>query len=550
MPSNTPTILQDPLANRGTAFTAMEREKFGLIGRLPAAVSTLEQQASRAYAQLQTQPNDLAKNVFMANLQDNNEVLFYRLLVDHLVELNPIVYDPTVGDAIEQYSREFRRPRGVYLSIDHQDQMRDAFKNLEMGPHEVDLIVVTDAQEILGIGDWGVNGIDICVGKLAVYTGAAGIHPGRVIAVGLDCGTDNQVLLNDPLYLGNRHSRVTGKVYDDFIDLYLKTVSEMFPNALYHFEDFGPSNARRILDKNSGAYRIFNDDVQGTGAIVLASVISALKVTGTSFRDQRLVVFGAGTAGCGIADALRDAMMHDGASRDDAIKQVWLVDKQGLLSDDMTDLRNYQQSYARPAGEIKGWGVTGTPDLLTTIQHVKPTILLGTSTMHGAFTKPIVEAMCAGVERPIILPISNPTSRIEAMPADIIPWSRGKALVATGIPLDPVPFNGVDYQIGQANNALLYPGLALGTIVAGATHVTPAMLVAAADAVAGQVDPTEPGALLLPPVAHLRASSTIVAAAVVQAAVDDKVATVRPDDVVQAIQDAMWEPVYGPAQAH
>ncbi len=548
MPTKTPTMLQDPLVNRGTAFTEEERVKFGLIGRLPPAVSTLEQQANRAYLQLEALPNDLAKNMFMANLQDIDEVLFYRVLVDHLVELNPIVYDPTVGDAIEQYSREYRRPRGVYLSIDHPDQMRDSFASLGLGPDDVDLIVVTDAQEILGIGDWGVNGIDICVGKLAVYTGAAGIHPGRVIAVGLDCGTDNQVLLNDPLYLGNRHSRVNGKAYDDFIDLYLKTVSDMFPNALYHFEDFGPSNARRILDKNMGTYRIFNDDVQGTGAIVLASVISALKVTGTAFRDQRLVVFGAGTAGCGIADALRDAMIRSGSTRDEAIKRVWLVDKQGLLSDDMTDLRNYQQPYARSAAEIKEWNVHGSPDLLTTIQHVKPTILLGTSTMHGGFTQAIVEAMCAGVERPIILPISNPTSRIEAMPTDVIPWSKGKALVAVGIPVDPVPYNGVNYQIGQANNALLYPGLALGTIVARATHVTPGMLVAAAEAVAGQVDPMEPGALLLPPVAHLRASSTIVAAAVVQAAIDDEVATVRPDDVVQAIQDEMWEPVYGPNQ--
>ncbi len=548
MPRKTPAVLQDPLINRGTAFSLSDRSKHGLIGRLPAAVSTLEQQADRAYAQLQNQPTDLAKNLFMAGLQDTNEVLFYRLLVDHLVELNPIVYDPTVGDAIEQYSHDYLRPRGVYLSIDHQDQIRESFEGLGLGPDDVDLIVVTDAQEILGIGDWGVNGIAICVGKLAVYTGAAGIHPGRTIAVGLDCGTDNQVLLNDPLYLGNRHSRTTGKAYDDFIKLYLSTVSEMFPNALYHFEDFGPSNARRILDDNAATYRIFNDDVQGTGAIVLASVTSALKVTGQSFRDQRLVVFGSGTAGCGIADALRDAMIQNGASREEAISQVWLVDKQGLLIDDMADLRNYQQPYARPAAEIKAWSDT-TPDLLTTIKHVKPTILLGTSTVHGAFTKAIIDATCAGVDRPIILPISNPTSRIEAMPSDVIPWSNGKALVAVGIPVDPVPYKGVDCHIGQANNALLYPGLALGTIVARAKHVTPNMLVAAADAVAGQVDPSQPGALLLPPVAHLRASSTIVAAAVVQAAIDDDVATVRPDDVVQAIQDAMWEPVYGPGQA-
>ena len=545
-----PLVLEDPLTNHGTAFTLSERKKLKLIGRLPSGVTTLEEQASRAYEQLQSLPTDLAKNVFMGALQDNNEVLYYRLLTDHLVELNPIVYDPTVGDAIEQYSHLYRRPRGVYLSIDHQDQVRASFEGLGLGPDDVDLIVVTDAQEILGIGDWGVNGIAISVGKLAIYTGAAGIHPGRVLAVGLDCGTDNQVLLNDPLYLGNRHSRTTGKAYDDFVALYLKTVSELFPNALYHFEDFGPSNARRILDGNADTYRIFNDDVQGTGAIVLASVISALKVTKESFRDQRLVVFGAGTAGCGIADALRDAMVQDGATRADANRQVWLVDKPGLLTDDMTDLRDFQQEYARPAAEVKEWGVDGVADLLTTVQHVKPTILLGTSTDHGGFTQAVIEAMCAGVDRPVILPISNPTSKIEAMPSDVIPWSKGKALVATGIPLDPVEYEGVTYQIGQANNALLYPGLGLGTIVSRAKHVTSNMLVAAADAVASQVDPTEPGAPLVPPVAHLRASSAIVAAAVVQAAIDDDVAAVRPTDIVQAVQDAIWQPVYGPAEAN
>lgn len=541
-------MLDNPSLNHGTAFTAAERRQLGLIGRLPSAVTTLEEQAARAYAQLQSLPDDLAKNVFMAALQDNNEVLYYRVLTDHLVELNPIVYDPTVGDAIEQYSHLYRRPRGVYLSIDRQDEVRASFETLGLGPDDVDLIVVTDAQEILGIGDWGVNGIAICVGKLAIYTAAAGIHPGRVLAVGLDCGTDNQVLLNDPLYLGNRHARTTGKAYDDFVALYLKTVSELFPNALYHFEDFGPSNARRILDDNATTYRIFNDDVQGTGAIVLASVISALKVTKESFRDQRLVVFGAGTAGCGIADALRDAMVGDGAKREDANRQVWLVDKAGLLTDDMPDLRNFQTEYARPAAEVKQWDLDGPADLLTTIQHVKPTILLGTSTEHGAFTKPIVEAMCAGVDRPIILPISNPTSKIEAMPSDVLPWSKGKALIATGIPLDPVAYEGVYYQIGQANNALLYPGLGLGTVVSRAHHVTPNMLVAAADAVAGQVDPTEPGAPLVPPVSTLRASSAIVAAAVVQAAIDDGVATTTPDNIVQAVQDAMWQPVYRPVQ--
>ena len=412
-----------------------------------------------------------------------------------------------------------------------------------MGPDDVDLIVVSDAQEILGIGDWGVNGTDISIGKLAVYTAAAGINPNRVIAANLDVGTDNETLLNSPGYLGNRHARVTGKAYNDFIALYLKTAAELYPNALLHFEDFGPSNARRILVENANDYRIFNDDMQGTGAIVMASVISGLKVTQQSFTDQRLVVYGAGTAGSGMADQIHAAMIRSGATAEQATSQIWLVDVNGLVTDEMKNLPNYQLPYARPKDEVKGWG-DGAIDLLTTIQHVKPTILIGTSTDHGAFTKEVVEALAAGVDRPILLPLSNPTSRIEVMPSDAVPWSNGKALIATGIPVPPVEYDGVTYTIGQANNALLYPGLGLGTIVSGAKHVTDGMLLAAADAVASQVDMSEPGASLLPPVDNLRASSAIVALAVAKAAADDKVATKTHPDLVQAVQDAMWQAVY------
>ena len=535
--------LRDAATNRGTAFSLEERRKRGLIGRLPSAEETLEQQAARSYAQLLRQPSDLARYQYLSNLHNRNETLYYRLLADHLAELLPIVYDPTIGDAIEQWSHDYEQSRAVYLSIDAVEDIASAFASLELEPDGVDLIVASDSEEILGIGDWGVNGTDIAVGKLAIYTAAAGIDPRRVIAVNLDVGTDNEDLLNDPAYLGNRHARVRGDRYDHFINTYLSTAAEMFPNALLHFEDFGPSNARRILLNNADKYRIFNDDMQGTGAIVMAAVISGLKVTGETFADQRLVVFGAGTAGTGMADQISAAMVRSGLSREDATKRVWLIDKNGLVTDDMADLPDYQRAYARPAAEISAWGPAPI-DLLSVVQHVKPTVLIGTSTAHGAFTREVVEALADGVARPILLPLSNPTSRIEVMPADAIPWSRGNALIATGIPVQPVEYDGVTYRIGQGNNALLYPGLGLGTIVAGATHVTDGMLLAAAEAVAEQVDVSTPGASLLPDVANLRASSAIVAIAVAKAARADGVATVSHDNLVEAVRQAMWQPVY------
>jgi malate dehydrogenase (oxaloacetate-decarboxylating) len=540
-----PGVLQDPISNRGAAFSRAERKSLGLTGRLPSAVLTLEQQALRVYQQLQRQPGDLAKNVYLEQLHDRNETLYYRVLSEHLAELLPIVYDPTVGDAIERYSHEYRRPRGIFLSIDQPDDIENSFATLELGPDDVDLIVCSDAEEILGIGDWGVGGIQIAVGKLAVYTAAAGVDPRRVIPVSLDVGTDNEGLLNDPLYLGNRHARVRGKDYDAFIQKYLETASSLFPHALLHFEDFGPGNARRILVTYRDQYRIFNDDMQGTGAITLAAALSAVKVTGVPMAEQKLLVFGAGTAGVGIADQLHDAMVRAGATPEQATAQVWLVDKQGLLTSDMPGLRDYQQPYARNPEEVKGWAADGGAiSLLDAVRHVHPTILLGTSTAHGAFTREVIEAMSAGVERPVVFPISNPTSRIEAMPADVIAWSKGKALVATGIPVAPVEYEGVTYQIGQANNALLYPGLGLGAIVSGAAKVTAGMLLAAAEAVAGQVDVSAPGAPLVPPVSNLRASSATTAVAVAHAAIADGVATTKPGNLVQAVQDAMWQPVY------
>ncbi len=543
--SNTPTILQNPLTNKDTAFTLEERAKYGLTGRLPVVVETLEQQATRAYRQFSSYEKDIEKYIFLDQLHNRNEVLYYKLLIDHLAEMLPVVYDPTVGEAIKKWSRDYRRLRAVYLDVNHPENIRASFETLGLGADDVDLIVVSDAEEILGIGDWGVNGTDISVGKLAVYTAAAGIHPGRAIAVNLDVGTDNEALLNDPAYLGNRHARVRGERYDALIASYLKTAAEMFPNALLHFEDFGPSNARRILVENRRQYRIFNDDMQGTGAIVMAAVFSGLKVTKQTFAEQRLVVYGAGTAGTGMADQISAAMEREGLSREEAKQRVWLIDINGLVTDDMDGLPDYQQEYARPAAEVVDWAKTdGKIGLLEVVKQVKPTILIGTSTDHGAFTEDVVKALCAGVERPILLPLSNPTEKIEVMPSEAIKWSDGKALISVGIPVPPVPYKGVNYEIGQANNAMLYPGLGLGVIVSGAKHVTDGMLLAAAEAVASQVNPQDEGASLLPSVNNLRASSATVAVAVAKQAVKDGVATKQPENWVQAVQDAMWQAVY------
>ena len=538
-------ILANPLANKGTAFTLEERARYGLTGRLPVAVETLEQQAARAYRQFAQYTRDMDKYIYLDQLHNRNETLYYKLLTDHLAEMLPIVYDPTVGEAIKLWSRDYRRSRAVYLDVNHPEAVRASFEATGLGADDVDLIVVSDAEEILGIGDWGVNGTDISIGKLAVYTAAAGIHPARTLAVNLDVGTDNETLLNDPAYLGNRHARVRGERYDALIDEYLKVASELYPNALLHFEDFGPSNARRILVKNRERYRIFNDDMQGTGAIVMAAVISGLKVTKQKFAEQRLVVYGAGTAGTGMADQISAAMQREGLSRDEARRRVWLIDRNGLVSDDMKNLPDYQQEYARPAAEVSAWQRDGGKiGLLEVVKQVKPTILIGTSTDHGAFTREVIEALCAGVERPILLPLSNPTEKIEVMPTDAIPWSKGRALMAVGIPVPPVSYNGTDYTIGQGNNALLYPGLGLGVITSGARHVTDAMLLAAAEAVASQVNPQDLGASLLPPVDNLRASSATVAVAVAKQAVADGVATKQSDNWVQTVQDAMWQAVY------
>jgi malate dehydrogenase (oxaloacetate-decarboxylating) len=542
------SVLGTPMLNRGTAFTPAERRALGLVGLLPHGMSTIDGQVRRVHAQYQRQPDELAKNVYLANLRDRNEVLFYRLLSEHLGDMLPIVYTPTVGKAIERYSHEYRRPRGVFLSVDHPDLVEESFRNYGLGADDVDLIVATDAEGILGIGDWGVGGIEIAIGKLAVYIAAAGLHPRRVIPVVLDMGTDNLRLLNDRMYLGNRHARVRGQRYDDFIDTYVTTATKLFPHALLHWEDLGAANARRVLHRYADQCCTFNDDMQGTAAVVLAAAFAAARANGTRMADQRVVIHGAGTAGLGIADMLRDVMVDAGLTPEEATRRFWCLDRQGLITDDRLDaLHDFQRPYARPAAEVAGWARTGSgqgPWLADVVAAVHPTMLIGTSTQPGAFTEAIVRQLAAHVDRPVIMPLSNPTSKAEAVPADLIAWTDGRALVATGSPFDPVVHEETTFRIAQANNALVFPGLGLGVAVARARRVSDPMLAAAADAVASLSDARIRGAPLLPPVDNLREVSATVAVAVARAADAEGLAEVALDDPIQQVHQAMWQPEY------
>jgi malate dehydrogenase (oxaloacetate-decarboxylating) len=506
-----PAILNDLVRNRGVAFSAGERDQLGLTGRLPSAVLTLGEQAERAYIQLRSAP-PITRKVYLERLHDRNETLYFKVLSDHPAELLPIVSDPVAGEAIGQYSQEYCCPGGIYLSIDRPGDIEQSFATLGLGADDVDVIVCSDAEEVPGIGDWGVGGIQLAVGRLAIYAAAAGIRPGRVIPVSLDVGTDNEALRSDPFYLGNRHARRQGRDYDAFIKRYVETVSRLFPGALLHFGAFGPENALRMMRAYGHGYRVFSDEVQGTGAVVLAAVYAGIRVTGIPMRYQTVVVFGAGAAGVAIADQLHGAMVADGATEEQARSQIWLVGEQGPLTE--------------------------------TIDEAAPTILLGTSTVEGAFTRQVIEAMCRATSRPLIIPVSGPASTAEATPSDVMAWSDAQALVATGSTVSPTGDNSSTFTIGQATSFLVVPGLGLGVTVSRASRVTSHMLRAAAAAVAEQADVSQARTPLLPTVQNLRASSAIVAEAVVNAAVADGVAVWYPTNLPQAVQDAMWRPEY------
>jgi malate dehydrogenase (oxaloacetate-decarboxylating) len=542
------SILKSPRLNKGVAFSIEERQELGLNGLLPPAVLTLEEQVSRSYEQFTDQPDDLSKYVYLSLLRARNEILFYRLVSEHISEMLPIVYTPTIGLAIQRYSQVYRGPHGLYLSIDDQDGIEEAFKNLRVHSDDIDLIVATDGERILGIGDWGIGGIDIAIGKLTVYTAAGGIDPSRVLPVILDVGTNRESLLDNPLYIGRRHPRIRGGRYDAFIDTFVKTATRMFPNAMLHWEDFALPNARPILERYRNDFCTFNDDIQGTGAVSLAVVLSAVRASDIPLEQHRIVVFGAGSAGIGIVEQIRDEMVRNGLPKEEANRKFWCIDKYGLQIENMASLDDFQCPYARSVSEVTSWDYT-TDNRISfeeVIRQVHPTILIGTSTVGGAFTEEIVRVMAAYVNRPIILPMSNPTSNSEAIPIDLINWTKGRALIATGSPFKPVLYNGITYEIGQANNAFVFPGIGLGTIVSQAERVTDNMLAAASVAVAEMVDISEPGSSLLPPVERLHEVSLNVAIHVVQAAVKDGVARKIPADILQAVQEAMWQPEYRP----
>ncbi|MCD2256517.1 malolactic enzyme [Agrilactobacillus fermenti] len=535
-------ILNNPFLNKGTGFTQAERDELGLNGLVPPRVQTIAEQAEQTYAQYQTKVNDLEKRLFLMQIFNENRTLFYYLFSQHVAEFMPIVYDPTIAETIENYSHLFVQPQdAVYLSVDRPQDIATALKNGSDG-RDIRLLVVSDAEGILGIGDWGVQGVDISVGKLMVYTAAAGIDPSQVLPVVIDAGTNRQSLLEDPLYLGERHERIRGQQYDDFIDQFVAEAEAQFPKVYLHWEDFGRSNAAKILDKYKDKITTFNDDIQGTGIIVLAGILGALKISGEKLTDQKYLSFGAGTAGAGIVRRIYDEMRVEGLSEAEAKSHFYLVDKQGLLFEDTPDLTPEQEPFARKRSEFAN--ADELTDLLSVIQTVQPTIMVGTSTVPGAFTEAVIKEMAAHTDRPIIFPISNPTKLMEAKAEDVIKWSDGRALVATGIPSAPVEYNGVTYEIGQANNALVYPGLAFGTIAATSKLLTDEMISAAAHSLGGIVDTTQPGAAVLPPVSKLDVFSKTVAIATGQAALDANLNQEPVTDIEKAIDEMKWIPKY------
>lgn len=535
-------ILNNPFLNKGTAFTMEERKELGLLGILPPYVQTIEEQAEQAYQHFLRKPSNLEKRYFLMEIFNTNRTLFYYLFNQHIVEFNPIVYDPVIAETIEEYSELYVDPQyAAYLDINHPENIEETLKNAA-GDRDIRLIVVTDAEGILGIGDWGVQGVDISVGKLMIYTAAAGIDPASVMPLVIDAGTNRKELLENPMYLGNRHERVTGDKYYEFIDKFVQTAENMFPKLYLHWEDFGRSNTANILNKYKKEIPTFNDDIQGTGIVVLGGIFGAMDITGEKLTDQVYLCYGGGSAGAGIADRVHAEMVSEGLSSEEAYKHFFMIDKQGLLFDDMEDLTPAQKPFAKKREDFANCG--DMTKLLDVIKAVKPTILVGTSTDAGAFTKEVVEAMCENTERPVIFPISNPTKKLEATAKQVIEWSDGKAFVATGVPSGTVSYKGVDYQIGQANNALIYPGLGLGMLASEASLLTDEMIGAAAHSLSGLVDPGQPGAPVLPPFQYVAEVSIKVAEAVAKKAQEQGLAQAEEKDMAKAVRELKWYPKY------
>jgi malate dehydrogenase (oxaloacetate-decarboxylating) len=539
-------LLEEPVFNKGSAFNDAERQEFGLLGLLPYHVSTGEEQLARAYENYRSKESDVERYIFLTALQDRNETLFYRLVHDHITEMMPIIYTPTVGLACQKYSHIFRRPRGLYISYPHRKQIAHILENAP--PDNVEVIVVTDGERILGLGDLGVGGMGIPVGKLSLYTLCAGIHPATTLPILLDAGTDNQDLLNDPLYLGWRHERVRGTEYDDFIESFVSSVQQKFPNVLLQWEDFSKNNASRLLNRYRDRLCTFNDDIQGTGAVTLAGLLAAMKVVGSKLSQQRIVILGAGSSGIGISDQIVKLIQREGLNEQEARARLWLVDSRGLVHDGREDLGIFKKKYAQPVAVLSNWKTKDRKlfSFTEVVEHVQPTILIGTSAQPGAFTEEVIRTIAKNTERPIVFPLSNPTSKCEAAPADILAWTNGRALVASGSPFSPVKINGSEIRIGQCNNSFIFPGVGLGILASGAQRVTDEMFVAAALALS-ELSPAlnDDTAPLYPPLEQVREVSRRVALAVALEAQDcGLVKETTLVELEEQIDSRIWSPQY------
>ncbi|EKZ3959566.1 TPA: NAD-dependent malic enzyme [Listeria monocytogenes] len=535
--------MNNPLLNKGTAFSKEERASYQLDGLLPPIIETIEQQAVRIETQIENLETPLHKHQLLTNLYNENRTLYYYVVTKNVTDYLPIIYTPTIGDAVIQYHKEYTAPdEALFIDAFAPEKLSASIKNYAKNNPNIDMIVITDGEGVLGIGDWGVNGVKIAVGKLAVYTVAAGLAPDRVLPVVIDAGTNNETLLNDPLYLGNKRPRLSESEYDAFIASFVNVMKEVFPKAILHWEDFGRANASRILHNYRDKICTFNDDIQGTGAMVVAAVLATIQVSKIPLSEQKIIIFGAGTAGIGIADQLSAQWMREtGLPFESAKKHFYLVDRNGLVLDNMTDLTTGQKKYAHPSTE---WSNVPTDTLENLMEAVHPTMLIGCSGVTGAFKESIVKKMTQYTERPAILPLSNPTKLAEATASDLIQWTDGKALIVTGSPSKPVEYQHTTYEIGQANNALLYPGLGLGALVTRAKYITDGMLAAVSMAVAEQISPNKAGAALLPHVRTLRETSRAVAIAVANQAIKENIHQVELTNVTEAIEREMWQPIY------
>lgn len=538
-------LLTTPQLNKGTAFTEQERHDFGLLGKLPSAIEELDDQVKRVYEQFSSFHTPLQKNIFLRSLHETNEILFYKLVCGHIAEMIPILYTPIVGTSVKQFSLEFRRPRGLFISYPDRHKMAEILAN--RSHPNIELIVTSDGEGVLGIGDQGIGGMDIPIAKLMVYSIVGGMPPYKTLPIMLDVGTNNQKLLDDPMYLGWRHPRIEGPEYDAFIAEFVDTVKKTFPNVFLHWEDFGRRNARANLDTYREKILSFNDDIQGTGVVSLAAVLAGINAAGSTIRDQRVVVFGAGSAGVGIASQICSAMIQSGLTEEQARSNFWLLSSSGLLTDNSNDLSEDRKRFARPHTEVKDWTLEqeGMIHLFDVVKNVKPTILIGTSTSAGAFNEAIIREMAQHVERPIIFPLSNPTEHSEAHPRNLIAWTKGKALIATGSPFDPVEYEGHKIPIAQCNNALVFPGIGLGSIAVKAKYCSDEMLWVACNVVAKHSPILkDPQAALLPSINDCQWLSREIAIAVAQQAVDQGLAQIEENNIEQLVDDLQWTPKY------